>query len=506
MVAGKRVGFTFLDNNDAETILVDIRMPLGTASTATQQTVQVIEQAAMQQSEIKSIAAVVGQRSNVDTGQAEGAATHIGQIFIELQPTESRDRTSQQVTQSIRDAIAGRTNAAEQVVFSEISGGPGGPAISIRIVGNDPDAIEAAAADLKTALGGFAGVVDITDDSNKGLLELRVVPKPTAATLGLTPASIAQQVRGAVFGLDAHVIVDRQEDIDVRVRLSEATRRSVAEVAQLWIVKPDGSQVPLSEIADIQETTTYATISRINRRRAVTVSAYTIPGISPEDVVPALPLDQLRRDYPTLDFEMAGRQENLGEAFATLPFGMLAAAVLIYIILAVLFDSFFQPILVMLVIPFASIGVIWGHLILGYNLTFLSLIGFVALSGIVVNDSLILVQFYNTRRAAGESVHDALVSAGVARLRAILLTTITTVLGLLPLMLETSFQARFLIPMAISIAVGLLSATVMILIVLPCLMLIFEDLTKAAYLVRHGRMKPDLTKPTPEVGSSHATG
>ena len=183
----------------------------------------------------------------------------------------------------------------------------------------------------------------------------------------------------------------------------------------------------------------------------------------------------------------------MADAFGSLPLGFMAAMVMIYVILAWLFSSYLQPLVVMSVIPFAIIGAIWGHWLLGYTLTFLSVIGFVALSGIVVNDSLILVQFYNSMRAEGKPIREALIEAGRARFRAILLTTVTTVLGLTPLILERSFQAKFLIPMAVTIAFGLMSATVLVLLVLPCFLLILDDLKRITYLVWHGRPRPELS-------------
>ena len=181
-------------------------------------------------------------------------------------------------------------------------------------------------------------------------------------------------------------------------------------------------------------------------------------------------------EFPEIEFAKGGRQEQEQEAFASLPIGFLAACLMIYIILAWLFSSYFQPFIVMFGIPFAMIGVIWGHYIVGVSLSFLSMIGFVALSGIVVNDSLIFVEFYNSRRKSGDNLQDALLGAGAARLRPIFLTTITTVLGLTPLMLEQSMQAKFLIPMALAISFGLISATVLILLLLPALLVIGDDI------------------------------
>lgn len=487
---GGRVGFEFLPNNDAETVMVDLRMPIGTPLEVTERLVRTIEDAAFAEPEIDSVGSVVGQRANIDTGQSEAAATHVAQMFLELQPVERRDRESSRVLASIRENLDGRLAGIDRIGFSEISGGPGGAAITLRVRGADADRVNAAVRDVKASLGALQGVVDIADDNDLGQAERRIVPRVAdAAAVGLTPADIAAQVRAALFGIDAHTWADRREDIDVRVRLDATTRRDLDAVERLWVVTPAGVSVPLSEVADIEAATTYATIRRIDRQRSVTVTADTLPDVSPEDISSALeapgddglsPLDKVRAAHPRVQIAYAGRQEQMGDAFASLPLGMLAACLMIYVILAWLFGSYLQPLLVMSIIPFSLVGVVLGHLALGYDLTFLSLIGMVALAGIVVNDSLILIEFYNLRRREGRSHYDALLDAGRDRLRPILLTTITTVLGLMPLILEQSFQAKFLIPMGISIAMGLLSATFLILLTLPCLVLVLQDIKNLA--------------------------
>ena len=497
LVAGKRVGFVFLSNSDAETVIIDLRMPIGTPLETTERAVAAVEAAAESQPEVKSVASVIGQSANIDTGESSAVSTHIAQMFVELYYVELRDRESSQVIASIRERLRDRLVGVDRVNFTEISGGPGGPDITVRISGARPERLRAAVADLKHELATFAGVVGVADDSDLGQAEQRIVPRPAdVRSVGLTPRDVATQVRGFLFGIDAHTFAERQEDIDVRVRLDEETRRDLAAIEQSWLVTPAGLTVPLGEIADVEEATTYATITRIDRRRSVTVTADTVPSVSPEDITQALDLDALRAKYPDLKIAYAGRQEQLGDAFASLPLGMAAACGMIYVILAWLFSSYTQPLIVMLVIPFSLIGVIWGHLLLGYDITFLSLIGMVALSGIVVNDSLIYVEFYNDERRRGTGVFDALVAAGRARFRAILLTTVTTVLGLTPLILEQSFQAKFLIPMAISIAMGLVSATVLILVVLPCFMLIFDDVKAASYRLWFGRPRPAAVEPS----------
>jgi hydrophobic/amphiphilic exporter-1 (mainly G- bacteria), HAE1 family len=517
IVTSGRLEFVFLSRTDAETIIVDVRMPIGTGVERTAEIVERIERAARSQEEVTSVSTTIGQRSNVETGMADAFAPHIAQLYIELTRVEFRQRESHRVIDSIRQALYGQLDEIDRLTFQEIAGGPGGPDITLRVRGESLEEIEEATFQLREQLSQFAGVYDIVDDNDVGQLELQVSLKPDAAALNLTTGEVARQVRGFLYGLEAHVFADREEDIKVRVRLDESTRRSIHAMENSWIVAANGLLVPLSEVAVIEERSTNATIKRVDRQRAITVTAETAPWLSPEAVVtrlntarsethywlgvipheqrvgPSL-VDEVRRAFPTLSIEFTGRQEQQRDAFESLPYGFLAAVVMIYVILAWLFSNYLQPLIVLTVVPFSLVGVIWGHVVLGYELTFLSLIGFVALSGIVVNDSLILVKFYNARRREGETVGAALINAGGARVRAILLTTVTTVLGLTPLILEQSFQARFLIPMAISIAAGLISTTFLVLVVLPCLVLAFNDLRAAAYFLWHGRPR---TRTTP---------
>jgi len=499
MVTGGRITYTFLPASDAETIIVDLRMPVGAPIESTDSTVARIERVAEAQPEVKTISAVVGEVANIETGATESAATNAAQVFIELFEVESRQRSSQQVIDSIRRELRGKLDDIDRISFSEISGGPAGKDIELKLRGSDEQLLQQVADEIKAELHEYAGVYDIADDNTLGQRELQIRLKPGAASLGFTVANVARQVRGALFGLESHVFSERQEDIDVRVRLDEDTRRSLQSIENLWLISPAGQPVPLAEVAELRDGQSYATVRRIDRKRAVTVSAATASGVSPEDIARELPIDQWRDEHPTIEIEFAGRQEQQADAFASLPLGFGAALVMIYVILAWLFSNYTQPLAVMLGIPFALIGVIWGHWLLGFELTFLSMIGFVALSGIVVNDSLILVQFYNNRRAEGMTLREALVDAGKARLRPIFLTTITTILGLTPLMLEQSFQARFLIPMAIAIAFGLMSATVLILIVLPCLLVIFDDVKASAYFLWNGRTRPHRERPEESV-------
>jgi multidrug efflux pump subunit AcrB len=489
MLAGGRLVFVFLPTEDSETLVINLRMSLGTSIERTAEVAARIEEAVRAQEETKSISAVVGQRSNLDTGTVDALATHLAEMFVELKPIEDRDRPSDEVIASIREHL-GVIEDAERISYAGVSGGPSGADITLELQGADGEMLLAASDAVKHELSRFEGVRDIFDDNAMGQPELQINLKPAAAALGFTVSNVAAQMRGALYGIDAHVFSEQQEDIDVRVRVDETTRRSLHSIETIWLISPDGARVPLSEVAELVDGSSHATIRRVDRARAITVTADTDPAISPETITAEFGrsvLPGLRAEYPGVSIKFAGRQEQMADAFASLPIGMVAAMLLIYLILAWLFSSYTQPFAVMLAIPFGLIGVIWGHLALGFDLTFLSLIGFVALSGIIVNDSLILMQFYNTRREEGATILQGLIEAGQQRLRPIFLTTITTVLGLTPLMLEQSFQARFLIPMAISISFGLMSGTVLILLVLPCIVVIVDDIKAVLHFLWFGR-------------------
>ncbi|MEO0482515.1 MAG: efflux RND transporter permease subunit [Planctomycetota bacterium] len=491
-----RLSFVFFDSSDAETINGSLVMPIGTPVEETDRVIRRLEAASLAQPEVSSVYAQVGAQSSLDGGSPGSQQSHLGQIILELVPVEDRDRRSGEVIVSIQDAL-GEAAGVKSLRLQEVAGGPDGPAITYTIVGDDPAQLSAARTALMAALGEFESVFGIADDADAGQRELRIRLRPGASELGFTVANIARQVQGAVFGLEAFTFAGDREDVDVRVTLTEDVRRSLAAIERLHVFTPTGNPTPLAEVATLDEVEGYATVRRLDRKRAVTVTADVNRSInSPEEVTASLGdrLREIEAAHPGTQILKRGRQEQMADAFSTLPIGALLAAGLIYVVLAWLFSSYFQPIIVMTAIPFATIGMIWGHFLLGYDLTFLSLIGFVALAGIVVNDSLIFIQFFNEKRALGLTVYDAAVEAGQARFRAIMLTTLTTVLGLLPLMLEQSFQARFLIPMAITISFGLLSATGIILIVLPCLLMMLRDVQIALSWVWHGR--PPI-EPTP---------
>jgi multidrug efflux pump subunit AcrB len=493
MVAGGRVEFIFFETSDSETINGELRMPIGTPTARTDEVLRRIEAVCLAQPEIQQVFATAGAFASLD-GEAAAEQSHLGQVILEVMPVEERQdrgmRESPVIIEAIR-AELGLMPGVKSFRLEGVGGGPDGPPITLTVTGRNAEQIGLALARVKDMIAEYEGVENIADNADRGQRELRLELRDGATELGFTTATVAQQVRGAVFGLEPYTFAGDDEDVDVRVTLPPDVRRSIAAIESLHLISPGGEAVPLREVVRVEEVEGYATVRRLDGKRAVTVTADIDrgSGANPEEITAALRprLRELAASIPGVQILERGRQKEVAESFATLPIGMLVAAGLIYVTLAWLFSSYVQPLVVMTAIPFAVIGMIWGHFLLGYSMTFLSLIGFVALAGVVVNDSLILMEFYNEERRRGKSVHEACIGAGRARLRAILLTTITTVLGLTPLLLERSFQAKFLIPMAITISGGLISATVLILFVVPALLVISSDLGVLLRSIWRGR-------------------
>ncbi|MEM8756364.1 MAG: efflux RND transporter permease subunit [Planctomycetota bacterium] len=493
MVAGGKVEFIFFEDSDSETINGELRMPIGTPTAKTDEVLRRIEAVSLAQPEIQQVFASAGSFASLD-GDSSSEQSHLGQVILEVMPVELREaqglRPSPEIIQAIRDEL-GPMPGIKSFSMQGVAGGPDGPAITVTITGQDAGRIGETVDRVKAMLGEYPGVENIADNADQGQRELRFELRDGATELGFTTATIANQVRGAVFGLEPYTFAGDEEDVDVRVTLPESVRRSVAGLEATYLISPRGEAVPLTEVVTVREVEGYATVRRLDGDRVITVTADVnrSSGANPEEVTAAIRprLQQLAAETPGISILERGRQQDVADSFATLPVGMAVAGLLIYVILAWLFASYVQPLVVMAAIPFATIGMIWGHFTLGYSMTFLSLIGFVALAGVVVNDSLILMEFYNEERRRGLEVYDACLAAGRARLRAIMLTTITTVLGLTPLLLESSFQAKFLIPMAITISGGLISATAIILIILPCLLMIYADIARLVRTVWTGR-------------------
>ena len=404
-------------------------------------------------------------------------------------------RTSAEVVSHVREITHGLAGVVK-LTFRERSGGPAGADIEVRVRGEDLPDLERAVDHVRAVLGAYDGVVEIEDDLRRGKLEARLTLRDEARSLGLTTRELAVQTRHALFGFEAQDLQETDGEVTVRVVLPQSARRTLADLGRLRIATPSGARVPLEEVADLETTRGYAALARVDGRRAVTVTASVDESkANVRDVTADLQasLSDLPARFPGTSLTFEGRQKETREALSFLPVGFAVALLLIYAILAAIFRSYMQPVLVMTAIPFALAGAVVGHALMGYPLGLLSMIGSVALTGIVVNDSLILVDFVNRhRREFGVRTADAVVYGARARMRAILLTTVTTVAGLAPIMGETSFQAQFLIPMAIAITFGLTFATISTLLVLPTFYLVAEDVRASLRWLVTGTWKREL--------------
>ncbi len=499
LTAGGRVPVVFVQKMDSETLLADLKMPVGTPMSGTDAAIRVVEQAGVALPELQSMYTVVGVHYGV-AGDTAGQASHLGQVILELKTVEQRDRSSEDILRELRDKT-GRIPGANSLRYQAMQGGPGGAAIQVEISGDRIDDLIAAADALEKELRSYDGVFDIDNNFDAGRREVQIELLESGRALGLTTSSLATQVRAAFYGLEARKVQRGPEDVKIMVRYPLESRRQVYDVESMWVAAPDGTLVPFTEVARIREGTGFASIKRKDRHRTVTITADVDEAVANARRIRtelAASFPSLAAEYPGLKIEYGGEAREFAKSFGSLQKGFVIAIALIYVILAALFKSYLQPLIVLTAVPFGLIGVVAGHLVLGYPITIMSLIGLVALTGIVVNDSLILVDFINERRRDGADPLAAVVDAGRARLRAILLTSITTILGLAPLLAETSFQAKFLIPLAIAIAGGLTFSTILTLVGVPTLYLIVGDLKAVgAALVRWAWTGPTAPQRTP---------
>jgi multidrug efflux pump subunit AcrB len=375
---------------------------------------------------------------------------------------------------------AGPIPSAESLSF-EMEGGFGfwRPDITIDLSHPRIETLNRASEDLESRLAEYQVTSDVNDSQQRGSARLDFTLNDRGEALGMTAQLLGQQVRNAFQGADARRFLRGPDEVLVRVKLPDRQQDSEYHVENLMLRTPQGAEVPLSDVASVTTGSTYQSIERRQGRRVITVDSDVTPKSEISRVLSTLKADTLPAlagDYPGLTWSFEGRQAQMRESLNALYAGMALALLAIYAMLAIPFKSYVQPIIVMVAIPFGAFGAIIGHLLLGYNLSVLSLMGIVGLSGVVVNDSLIMVEYANRLRANhGLSALEAIKQAGVRRFRPIMLTTLTTFGGLSPIILETSRQARFLIPMAISLGFGILFATAIILIIVPCFYMMVED-------------------------------
>lgn len=499
LVAGGRVPFVFVQKMDSETLLVDLDMPVGTPVERTREALSVVERACLATPETETVWAIIGAQMDADeSGAYATLRSHLAQLIVELKTVEQRDRSSDEVVAALRAKTTG-IPGVNSLRYRAMQGGPAGAEIELEVTGARMDHILAAVDVLKRKLSQYRGVYDLVDDYEEGHPELQIELLDSARPLGLTTRSLATEVRGAFYGLEARTLQRGREDVDIRVRFPESRRKHIYELETMRVATPSGVTVPFREVARLFETRGTASIRRVDQRRAVVVSADVDQREANAEQITAdleTTIAGLERDYPGLRINFSGSKRETIKSLGSLRRDFFIALVIIYFMLAGLFKSYIQPLIVLTAVPFGLNGAIAGHLVMGYPLTILSMIGIVALTGIVVNDALILVNFINKEVEAGRPIGEAVVSAGLRRLRPIILTSLTTVLGLAPLMMETSFQARFLIPMAISISFGLAFATVLTLVVVPANYMIVNDLKTVARRIWLGpTLQPAGTSP-----------
>lgn len=408
-----------------------------------------------------------------------GSASHSGQVMFEIRPPEERKSaiTSAQLVDEWRSMV-GAVPGSESLTYRAEIGRVGDP-IDIQLKGKDFGPLVQVADQIKAKLAQYPTVFDITDSFSDGKEALELVLKPQAYLLGLTREHILSQVREAFFGFEVQRIQRGRDDVRVVVRYPESDRQTLRSLDQYLIQGPNGARVPLSQLVDFSPESSPAQIHRIDLQRTVNVRA-DIDKEATNMLVLQRELEQfiddLLQQYPDITYSMEGEAKEQRESFGSLQWGLGVVLFIIYCLLAIPFRSYVQPFIVLTIIPFGVIGAIAGHWLMGMDLTLLSLLGMLALVGIVVNDSLVLVDFVNQRRAENIPIAQVIRTAAAARFRPVVLTSLTTFLGLMPLLFEKSTQAQFLIPMAVSLGFGILFATVITLLLVPINYMVLEDI------------------------------
>lgn len=493
-IAGGHIKFTFMPKVDSDWITISVTMPQGTTVEQTAAVVQRLEAAAMQvqqeydrqrpgqPSVYRNIFTFIGDQpvarfSNFQSAGGPSNQAHLAEITVELLPSEERLIPSPEIAERVRQR-AGELPGPEAVSFNSSLIMVGSP-VEVQVSSDDFPLLLQGVERLKAELANYPGVKDIKDNFQEGKLEMKLALKPEARTLGLTLADLARQVRQGFYGDQALRFQRGEDDVRVMIRYPQDERRSLGDIENMRIRAPSGAQVPFSQVAAVELGRGYSAIQRTDGRRVVSVLADVDDKVANADQINSdlaervLPV--LAQDYPGLRFSYEGAQREQQESLQSLLYGFAFALLGIYVLIAIPFRSYTQPIVIMCAIPFGMIGSVWGHVLMGMDLTMLSLFGVVALSGVVVNDSIVMLSLYNELRRQGMGREQALLEAGKQRFRPILLTSATTFLGVLSLILEKSVQAQFLIPMAVSLGFGVIFATAISLLGLPALMKLLDQ-------------------------------
>ena len=516
-VAGGHLPFRFIPAIDSEIVTAQATLPYGAPMTSSRAVLDHLLKAANATIEhrggvsthppchscerrnpvVRGMYAQIGaplQQAGPGDSTQETSGSHRVGMMVFLVPADHRDFSGADFARDWRATI-GTIPGLESLTLNAEIGPTGGSPIDIQLTHRSRATLEAAATELAGALAGYQGVQDIDDGVSLGKPQWNFRIKPVGTSLGLNAMDLARQVRAAFYGVEALRQQRGRDEVKVMVRLPEAERRSPFTVEQLILRTGEGGEIPLAEAAETERGHAYTEIKRRDGRRVVAVTADVDARISSANTiigeVVAHDLAALQQKYPGLGYSLEGQQASQQESLSAMGVGFALALLLIYGLLAIPFRSYLQPLIVMLTIPFSMIGAVVGHLLLGYGLSLISLFGIVALAGVVVNDSLVLIvatnHIHHTQRV---SLKTAVVQGAMKRFRPIVLTSLTTFFGLAPMMFETSLQARFIIPMAISLGFGILFATLVVLTFVPSVYLIAEDVTRRIWPAQAGAESP----------------
>lgn len=487
------MGMIMMPEVAADEIEAGIRLPVGTT----------IDQAGEVAEEVTASTQKMFDEYNLYE-VAEGIKTNVrGQNFIDVEivmkPPDERDMSAREVIALWRDNI-GEIRGVDQITF-EAERGPGGyrQDISVDLSHNDIDVLEQASLAFVNRMDEFESTRDVSDNYDRGKQQFDFELLPAGRNLGLTSNDVGRQVRNAFFGALAMRQLRGNNEVEIRVKLPREERKDIRNLEDFIIRTPAGVDVPLLDVVEVKEKEAFTSINRRNGRRVVSVGMDVEPANKVNQVIASINeevLPNLRADFPGLTWSFEGSQADMRESTASLWGTFSMAMLIIYVLLALAFNNYTQPFIVMFAIPFGTVGAVIGHIILGYDLSLVSLMGMIALAGVVVNDSLIMVDYANGIRSKS-SAYDAIHEAGLRRFRPIILTTLTTFGGLTPIILERSSQAFYIIPMAISLGFGIVFATAIILVIVPCFYLVLED-AKAFF----GKE----TTPQEELASSYEMG
>ena len=512
LVSG-RLNFTFMPRVDSDVITANAELPFGVPVEETQRIEAELLAAARAVLEehggeriTRGVYTLVGNRVAGRGGpgpvQASAGGSHLTSVRVYLVPSDRREISAREFTRRWRERT-GALAGLESLTFAFSTGPGAGAAMELQLMHTDVGILERAAGELAEHLASYQGVSDIDDGFSAGKPQLDFTMRAEGVSLGLTAAELGRQVRAAFFGAEALRQQRGRDEVRVMVRRPEAERGSEFDIEGLLVRTRDGGELPLSVAARVERNTSYTQIKRADGRRVVTVSADVVQGEANADkVLAALNgefLPELVARHAGLAYSFEGQRRRSDESLDSLKANYVLAMIIVFALLAIPFKSYLQPLVVMSAIPFGLVGAVIGHVLMGYDLSLISILGFVAVSGIVVNDSLVLVHAANRYRDLGNLPVEAIQLAGARRLRPIVLTSLTTFFGLAPMIFEPSVQARFLIPMAISLGFGVLFATFVILLFVPATYMLVEDARALVLGARTMEGSHDAAPPTEPV-------